>query len=736
MQGQENEARSGAPGIDTGLSCLSLVLSLLKIPAKTDVIRRSVGQFEPFKAADIIQGARLCGAQAQAYRIDPARIDKLSMPFIACLNSGEFVVVAGFEEGRILLRDPQNQASTTVSLEEFAQGWSGDCILIKPDSRASESGKPDFGRFGLNWFVPQLWRYKGAFSNVLVASLLIQVFALITPLFTMLVIDKVLSTSSISTLDVLVLGLAAIAIFDLVIGGLRSHLLGNLTNRVDSKLVASVFQHMLRLPLSFFTARRTGDTVGRMRELEAIRNFYTGPALTAVIDFPFTFVFLLVMFLFSPALTLLVIGAMIALLLLYGLVGGVLREQIRRRSSAQADSQSFLVESVSSVEMFKSLGLEPQMQRQWENTVVASNAMARQTEQLNHGLNQAAGFINKIVIALSLWIGAKAVLAGDMTAGQLIGFNMMISRVLSPAMRIAQLFQHFQQTSVSMQRVAEIFQAQPECDAPDTVRDLPAIRGKVAFENVSFAYGPDSPNILEDISFAVEPGEVIGIVGISGAGKTTLMRLLQRLYVPQKGRVLVDGINIAQVDPSWLRRQIGVVPQDTVLLNRTIRENIAIAAPGMRIEQIEAAARLAGADDFIRALPKAYDTVVGERGTSLSMGQRQRIALARALATNPKLLILDEATSSLDLQAEQRVQNNMRNIVQGRTVFIIAHRLSSLTICNRIIVLKDGRVVESGPLKELLGSGGAFSELYASQLALLGKQRAETGAGQAVGGLK
>lgn len=721
------ETRSAKTDGDAGLACLELILGLLKLPVEADVLRRSVGQHGRFKVGDIVRGAGLCGAGARLHKTDPARLERLPVPFIACFGEGRFEVVAGVKDGKVLLQKPGEQEPAVEPLEAFAGRWSGEAVLFKAGKGGDDRERRfDLKGFGLNWVVPEMLRHKGAFANVLMASLLVQVFALVTPLFTMIVIDKVLSNSSYSTLDVLAMGLIAIAVFDFTIGGLRSHLLGDLTNRMDAKLAAGLFEHLLRLPLTFFNSRRTGDMVSRVREMEAVRNFFTGPSLTAVIDFPFTIVFLAVMFWFSPALTFLVIGAVAALLLLYGVVGGVLRGHIRRKSDVQADNQSFLVEGVSSIETFKSLAVEPQIQRQWEEHVVANNKAARRAEQLNQGLSQAAGFINKLTIALGLWFGAKAVLAGSMTPGQLIAFNMMISRVLAPAMRIAQLFQHIQQTRVSLQRMGDIFEARTESGRASPVTDLPAVRGRVVFENVSFAYAPDAPNVLEEIDFDVQPGEVVGIVGVSGAGKSTLMRLLQRLYLPQKGRILVDGVNIANADPAWLRRQIGAVPQENLLLHRTIRENINIANPGMSMDQVESAAKLAGADEFIRALPEAYNTVVGERGARLSMGQRQRIALARALATDPRLLILDEATSSLDQEAEQRVQQNMQRITRGRTVFIIAHRLSTLMAADRIMVLKNGRIAETGSLKSLLGGDGEFARLYRAQIASLQRRRVES----------
>jgi ATP-binding cassette, subfamily B, bacterial HlyB/CyaB len=709
MLKEDNQAAITEP--DTGLIALTIALNLLKIPAKADELKRNVAALDVFGVSEILQGAELCDAKAQHIETTISRIEKLPTPFIAVTKNNKFIVITRVKDGQVLLSDPLQSSSQSIPIEEFEQSWRRDIVLIK-----AESHKKKFC-FDLHWFWPSLSQYRSAFSNVLVASFLIQVFALITPLFTMIIIDKVLTTSGYNTLNVLALGLAAMAIFDFIIGSLRAHVLGNLTNRMDAELMSKLFKHLLRLPMSFFSSRKTGDTVSRIKELEVIRNFFSGPALTSVVDFPFTAVFIVVMYWFSPLLSFIVVIAVISLLLLYGVMGGHLRNRIREKAQANSDNQSFLVEGVASVEMLKSLSVEPHLQRQWEDLVVKNSRVSVETEQLNQLLGQAAGFINKVTIALALWLGARAVLQGDMTAGQLIGFNMMISRVLSPAMRIAQLFQHIQQSQVSVQRIKEIFDTQTECDEANPAKGLPAIKGDIKFENVSFAYDGEHKTV-ENLSFHINPGEVIGITGVSGSGKSTLIRLLQRLYLPQQGRILVDGINIAQIDPTWLRRQIGVVSQENILLNRSIRENIVITDPGMPMEKIQAAARLAGADEFIRALPEAYNTVVGERGAMLSMGQRQRIAMARALVNNPRLLILDEATSSLDSKAENKILLNMQNIVKGRTVIIIAHRLSTLAKANRVMTLEQGKLVEFKPIKELMMDQGHFSDLYNAQVSL------------------
>ena len=706
--GDEKSGRQ--PSMDTGLACIALALHILEIPVDTGDVRRRIGVYDPLSVGDIIRAAGEFGARADRQETTWDRLLKLHFPVIAVMKDNRFLLVAGAEEGKLLVRDPEEEATSVLTREEFEADWERSVILV-----AHGTKKRGDGEFGFRWFLPGLLNQRGVLSQVLCASFFVQIFAMITPLFTMVIIDKVLSTGGMSTLDVLVLGLVIITAFDFIIGSFRGYLFRHMTNRIDVELVARLFRHMTRLPLAFYSARKTGDTVARARELETIRNFLTGPALTAMTDFLFAFVFLAVMYVFSPLLTLIVCISIGLLLLLYGVLAPTLKKRLQTKFEAHSDNQSYLVEIISGMETVKALSVEPQLQRQWEDLVVDHAQQAKRSENLSNFISFTSGAINKLTVAISLWIGAKLVISGQMTAGGLIAFNMMVGRVLAPAMRIAQVFQQIQQAKVSVSRVGEILNAKPEPARDSGVAGLPPIKGRVVFENVSFKYGPESPNVLEDVGFEVKPGQIVGLVGSSGSGKSSLMKLLQRLYTPQKGRILVDGVNIAQVDPTWLRRQIGVVLQESVLFNRSIRDNIALANPSLSIEAVEAAAQLAGADEFIRALPQAYDTIVGERGATLSAGQRQRIALARALVNSPRLLILDEATSALDYESERVIQQNMRRICQGRTVFIVAHRLSTVRMADRILTIENGRVVEDGSRQSLLDAKGRFAQLHAMQ---------------------
>ena len=369
---------------------------------------------------------------------------------------------------------------------------------------------------------------------------------------------------------------------------------------------------------------------------------------------------------------------------------------------------------MTAAETIKAMAVEPQMQRRWEEQLAGYVRASFRTQTLGNIGSQVVQFINKATIVLTLYFGAKAVIAGDMTVGELVAFNMLAARVAQPVLRIAQLWQDFQQTRISIARLGDILNTPREL-AQRGAASLPSVRGAIRFEHVTFRYRLDGPAVLSDISLELPAGQMIGIVGPSGSGKSTLAKLVQRLYTPESGRVLVDGIDLAMVDTTWLRRQIGVVLQQNVLFNCSVRENIALADPGMALDLVIGAAVLAGAHEFILELPHGYDTIIGERGASLSGGQCQRIAIARALIGNPRILIFDEATSALDYESERIIQENMRRIATGRTVLVIAHRLSTVRGADRIITIDRGRLVEDGTHEDLVRLGGRYAQLHRLQ---------------------
>lgn len=698
--------------MDTGLACLVTVARLYGLPADPQQLRHSHSESgKTFDERTIILAGKELGLKIRALNSHWKRLHKTPLPAIAQHRDGRWFIIAGFKDDRVLIQDPLESKPLALPGEILGKSWEGRLILATRRARVDD---PD-GRFDFGWFIPAILKYRRLLGEVLLASLFVQLFALVTPLFFQVVVDKVLVHKGLTTLHVLAIGLLGISLFEVVLGGLRSYLFSHTTNRVDVALGAKLFRHLLALPIVYFEARRVGDSVARVRELENIRNFLTGSALTLVVDLVFTFVFFAVMYYYSPRLTLVVLGAIPFYLLLSVWITPIMRKRLNEKFNRGAENQAFLVESITGVETLKSMAVEPQMQRRWEEQLAGYVGASFRSANLGNIAGQTAGFINKVSVVLILWIGATLVMQGRLSVGQLIAFNMLSARISGPILRLVQLWQEFQQAGISVRRLGDILNTPTEPGYNPGRAALPALRGEVCFNGVSFRYRPDRAEVLRNIDLKIEVGEVIGIVGRSGSGKSTLTKLIQRLHVPGSGRVLIDGIDLALVEPAWLRRQVGVVLQENFLFNRTIRDNIALANPGSAMEQIVRASQLAGAHEFILELAEGYDTLVGERGATLSGGQRQRIALARALLTNPRILILDEATSALDYESERIIQHNMRSICRERTVFIIAHRLSAVREADRIVVLDRGRIVEMGAHAELLAGQGQYAHLHAMQ---------------------
>ena len=697
---------------DTGLSSLALLARFHGFPVDPQHLTHQYGKpGELFSELEILLAAKGIGLKAKQIESSWDRLSKVALPAIAQHNDGHYFILSKIEDGKVLIQDVLEKRPLILPQEVFEKAWNGKLILCTRRKKLTDLG----GKFDFSWFIPALLKYRKLLGEVLLASFFIQLFALVTPLFFQVIIDKVLVHQGLTTLDVLAFGLLVVSIFEVILGGLRTYLFSHTTNRVDVALGAKLFHHLLSLPISYFESRRVGDSVARVRELENIRNFLTGSALTLVIDIFFTFVFIIVMYYYSPVLTWIVLGSIPFYILLSIFVTPILRSRLNEKFARGAENQAFLVETVTGVETLKAMAVEPQMQRQWEDQLAGYVRSSFLASNLGNIASQVAGLINKVVVILILWVGATLVIKGELSVGQLIAFNMLAGRVSGPILRLVQLWQDFQQAGISVERLGDILNTPTEPGYNPGRATLPELTGKVQFEHVTFRYQPDRPEVLRNIQLEVEAGQVIGIVGRSGSGKSTLTKLIQRLYVPESGRILIDGVDLALVEPAWLRRQIGVVLQENVLFNRTVRDNIALTDPGMSMDRIIKAAKLAGAHDFILELAEGYDSMVGEHGSNLSGGQRQRIAIARALVSNPRILIFDEATSALDYESEHIIQNNMRDICKGRTVFIIAHRLSAVRNSDRILVVEQGQVVEDGKHAQLLEQQGYYANLHAYQ---------------------
>jgi ATP-binding cassette, subfamily B, bacterial HlyB/CyaB len=704
------QARSPGVRFDPAVACLVVIARFHGVAVNAAQLQHSAARGDqPFDSDAIVLGARSIGLRARVVPLRPDRLDRAPLPALALDADGKHFIIARCDGTTALVLEADASAPVVMPLEVIAARTIGRMVLFA--SRASLAG--DLARFDFSWFIPAVIKYRRLLLEVLGISLILQVFGLVTPLMFQVVMDKVLVNRTWNTLVVVVIALVTSAVFEVVLTGLRNYTFSHTTNRIDVELGARLLRHLVALPLDYFMTRRVGDTVARVRELENIRNFLTGQALTAVIDLFFSGVFLAVMCLYSVWLTLIVALSLPLYAGVSTLLVPPLRARLNEKFARGADNQSFLVELVSGAETVKAMAVEPQFIRKWETQLAAYVAAGFRVTELGNIGQQLIQLIGKLVTVATLALGAKLVIDGRLTVGALIAFNMMSQRVAAPVLRLAQVWQDFQQVGISMSRLGDILNARTE--TPPGRQALPPINGDIRFENIRFRYRPDGPAILDGVSIDIRAGQIIGIVGRSGSGKSTLTKLLQRLYVPEQGAVRIDGADLALADPAWLRRQIGVVLQENLLFNRSVRENIALSDPGTPLESIIRAAKLAGAHDFICELKEGYDTMVGEHGANLSGGQRQRLAIARALLTNPRILIFDEATSALDFETERIIQNNMRAICEGRTVIIIAHRLTAVRHADQIIAMDKGQIVERGTHDELLARAGYYAHLVSLQ---------------------
>ena len=699
--------------LSPGFLALCIVARYHGLPADpADLTRRYGGLGAAAISPSVMtEAARHLGLRAREVSRSWRRLGQIPLPALLVDREGVYLILVRVDESRALIQEPGAMGVRIVTRSDLVTRWDGRVILLAPRRPADRI----HARFGFRWFLPFVVRYRAHLAHALTTSLVLQVFALLAPLSTQVVIDKVLVHRGIGTLDVIAVGLLAMIVFEGILGCLRTYLFAHTANRIDVALGMQVFRHVLALPLSYFEARRTGDTVARIRELESVRQFLTGPPLTAIVDALMTVVFFGVMLLYSIPLTSIVLAALPLYAALSLLLTPVLYRALDDRAQRGAEAHAFLVEMVRGVETVKATAVEPLLERRWDERLAALVRSGFRVGELAQIAGQIASGLGKLVGLAILWVGAKGVMAGELTVGELIAFNMLAGRVTAPVQRLFQLWQDFQQASVAITRLADLLEAPTEMPALPPIAPVSGMKGRIEFDAVGFAYRPGGREVLRDVAFAIAPGEVIGIVGPSGSGKSTIAKLVARLYLPQRGRILVDGCDIAGVDPGWLRRHVAIVPQETTLFSGSIRENIAWADPGLPIDAVMAAARLAGADEFISRLPGGYEAPVGEHGVLLSGGQRQRIGLARALIRRPAVLLLDEATSALDYEAERLIDHNLAAICSGRTVIIITHRLTLVRRADRIMAIEAGRIVEQGKPSDLLAGCGYLARVEREQ---------------------
>ena len=630
----------------------------------------------------------------------------LPFPFIIRYEN-TFLVMLRYSDDKLTAFNIDEKRIVTIPVKNIS--WDNVAFFMIPKFTLKELPQ----KFNLHWFFPVFWKFRRFFYEVMVASCVLQIFTLITPLFTQVIIDKVLVHKGVSTLDVLMAGLLVIGIFQMILGYLRTYIFTIMTNKVDVILGARLYDHIVGLPMRYFESRKVGETVARVKELETIRSFIGSSSLILLLDTAFCIIFIIAMYWYSPKLCLVALSMLPFMVLLNLIATPIFRERIQKMFEANAENQSFLVESVTGAATVKTLALERKFTRKWEDLLGTYVKKSFDVNNVANIANSIGGFLQQASTLLILWFGAHMVMDGALSVGQLVAFQMLSGQVFSPVLRLVNTWQQFQQVRVSIERIGDIMNIPKESGLQGEVSVIK--QGEVYFDKVTFRYDPESEPAVKNISLKIAPGVMVGIVGPSGSGKSTLMKLLQRLYIPESGRILVDGTDISKLDPSAYRRQIGTVLQENYLFAGTVRDNISIARPNVTEDEIKMVSKMADADDFITSLKDGYNTVIGERGDSLSGGQRQKIAIARALLMDPKILVFDEATSALDALSEKEVLNTILRIRQNRTLLMISHRLASVRNADIILVMSNGRVVEYGTHEQLMDKKGLYRFMYEQQ---------------------
>ena len=698
--------------MQTALVCLELIARINQISVDLRTVTREYGIAEKeLTKEQLLLVSKNLGFKARIKNMSSRDvIQKYPAPLMTILKDGTYAVLlkASTEEKKALLFLPLEKTAKQLDLEELEGVSNGEHVIFKHKMITSQVA------FGFRWFYNEILHYKNIMAEVLTGSFVVQLFGLVTPLFTQVILDKVIVHRTMTTLDVLAVAFIAVAIFEFILNVTRNYIFIHTANKIDAKLGAKLFKHLIALPFVYFESRKVGNIINRVRELDTIREFITNKSVSVLIDLFFSFVFVAVMFLYSVKLTLIFIGFVIVIGILYLTVTPELRRRLQYKFNMAGQSNSYLVEAITGIQTVKSLALEGSMQRKWEDNLSQYVHSSFKLSNMSNIAGAVSGTFQRIMTITVLYLGVRLVIANQLTIGQLIAFQMFAGQFTGPFLRLVNLWNEFQQALLSVDRLSDILNNPIELKSGKDIT-LQKLNGSVRFDNVSFRYFSEGPNALERISFAVKPGTSIGLVGRSGSGKSTITKLIEKLYIISDGTIYMDDVDIRHMNPIWLRYNIGVVLQDDYLFSGTIRENISLPRPDAPMEVIINVAKTAGAHEFISKLPQGYDTIVGERGSTLSGGQKQRIAIARALITNPKILIFDEATSALDYESERVIQQNLSAIKAGRTTFIVAHRLSAVRDCDTIIALDDGKIIEMGTHNDLIAKKGYYHFLYMQQ---------------------
>ncbi|MEH2068631.1 MAG: peptidase domain-containing ABC transporter [Nostoc sp.] len=710
----------GKGELNTAFACFQMLTKHLEIPFRREVIRRILN--EQIKRQGTISFpaiaylAELIGLKVQLVELPVASVTRIPTPALI-RYADNFAVLYAADANTMVVGVP-SQGIVRCKPAQFVEQLDIDPTNFPPQVRVlllTPTKETPQERFGLRWFLPYLSRYRRVLIEVFIASFFVQLAALANPLVVQLIIDKVITQNSIGTLHILGVLLLVVGLFEAVLTTLRTYLFVDTTNRIDMGLGSQIIDHLLRLPLRYFERRPVGELSTRINELENIRQFLTGTALTVGLDALFSLVYIGVMLIYSWQLTLVGLSTIPVFVILTLIASPTISRQLRSKAERNAETQSYLVEVMSGIQTVKAQNIELRSRFSWQERYARFVAAGFKTVVTSTLANSTSNFLNKLSSLLVLWVGAYLVLQQQLTLGELIAFRIISGYVTSPVLRLAQLWQSFQETALSIERLSDIVDTPEEAETDRYNIPLPTITGAVKYENVSFRFGTSGPLQLSNVNLEFPAGKFIGIVGQSGSGKSTMMKLLLRLYETESGRILIDGYDIAKVELYSLRRQIGVVPQETLLFDGSVQENIALTNPDATTEEIIQAAQVACAHEFIMNLPNGYNTRVGERGSALSGGQRQRIAIARSVLQRPKLLVLDEATSALDYPTERQICLNLARSFKGNTVFFITHRLNTVSNADIIVVMDNSRVIEQGSHQELMAAKGHYYYLYHQQ---------------------
>jgi ATP-binding cassette, subfamily B, bacterial HlyB/CyaB len=710
----------GQGELEAPLACFQMLSKHLEIPFRKEVVRRILNDQIQRQGSISFQVcaylSELIGLKSQLVDVPAVSINRIPTPALIRYRDS-FAVLYAIDGKTVVLGLP-SQGIINCQINQLVEELETDDANLQPQVRVlllSATKETPKERFGLGWFVPYLSRYRWVLIEVFIASFFVQLAALANPLVIQVIIDKVIVQNSISTLNILGVLLLAVGVFEAVLTTLRTYLFVDTTNRIDMSLGSQIIDHLLRLPLRYFDKRPVGELSTRINELENIRQFLTGTALTVVLDALFSLVYIVVMLFYSWQLTLVGLGTIPLFVVVTLIAAPTVSRQLRTKAERNAETQSYLVEVMSGIQTVKAQNIELRSRFSWQKKYAKFVAAGFKTVLTSTLANSTSQFLSKLSSLLVLWVGSYLVLKGELTLGELIAFRIISSYVTTPILRLAQIWQNFQETGLSLERLSDIVDTPQEAEVDRNNIPLPAVSGAVKYENVSFRFAASGPLQLSNVNVEFTAGKFVGIVGQSGSGKSTMMKLLLRLYDTESGRILVDGYDIAKVELYSLRRQIGVVPQDTLLFDGTVQENIALTNPEATTEEIIEAAQIAVAHEFIMTLPNGYNTRVGERGSALSGGQRQRIAIARSVLQRPKILVLDEATSALDYPTERQICLNLARAFKGNTVFFITHRLNTVSSADTIVVMDNGRMIEQGSHQELMAAKGHYFYLYQQQ---------------------